>query len=821
MTKITLKPVQYYDIADIYEASVDNRPLIDISTNINTINTAISDLGFYQEVYANPDTEPAGGFSPLTCVFLGQNSRIYPIDISQSVVSIDYSKYPIYLVLASLGLSLYKCLAFSASFNFQTLFNKFLPDSVGSAIKVGPGGSLVDEIYFDLYYSDYNYQNIIVGKVLTPTTISFGGNQVSVVGDNRFLSKNRDDSTTGLITRYIQNDVNSTAFKSILVNTDNSGYPFTEYVNYIATPYGIDAERTPIYFTSAPLNVANGAFTTPNVEALLNEIHFAAPSISADTLTDIKYRSAGINVGSLLNFSETYLLHSQKLSANLEELTQSISTSLIFDSSASTTGLTAQFTSLLANFGTTAAGLTSTLVSASNTASGISFGSYSTGSGSILCHVTNNTPSNTVFTEDTNFFDMSSLLTGNALLVYNKGVAGSLILGASGPILLSSSVGAFYSNSPTKGFELANKQYVDMVGLSAANTAATRIPLAGALSDAPVTGGLYFDIKSNTDPNTVLQFDTLLRTDVRSTYPIEFKTLDNSGYQTLRADTPTTGVDNDVINRTFLATALDNLITNAIGSRYVRKDQQDTISAIKTFDTAGQIITQSSNPIVLNKQTGNNFVTIQTNATALCFTGLLGVDTAKLRSAQTVLSDDDATLTTKKFVVDQINLAKPMGSIFSIWGNAAPGPKTYLTGYVGWSYGTRGIYGEQSSTSFPSYFELVEDGALHYRGSETILLTVSLSCTSVQNILAGALSIAVVVRTGSTLKVVGHAVNGSYTETVNSTGHSQQGNTTTYTQTINYPNASYNGLVLLNQDDILYPVVSGCNSLSFSVIKAG
>ncbi len=834
MSKLTLNTVAYYDVNDIYEASVDNRPLYDISSNVDLLNTAIANLGFYQEVYANPDTEPAGGFSPLTCVWLGQNGRIYPIDISQSITVIDYTKYSIYLIIESLGSSKYKCLGFSASYSIQSLFNKFLPDSIGKAIKVGPGGTLVDEIYFDLYYANYGYQNVVVGKVLAPTMISFGGNQVSVLGDNRFLARNKDDSTTGLITRYIQNEDNSTAFKTELINTSNSQYPFTEFINYLYSPYGTAPERTPIYFTSTALTISGNSFTIANLDSVLNEVHFSSPSISADSLTDSKYRTSGVNIGTMLNYASNYLIHGKQLSTNLSESNQVINTSLTFDASNLSSGLCAQFSSAYANFGLTPDSMVSAVLSASSTtASGVVLGPYQSGSGSIICNLTNNISTDTEFGDsNANYFDMASTVSGNALLIYNKGVSGSVILGGTGPVILSSTTGAYYKNTPTKNFELANKGYVDSVGLSAANTANTRIPLAGTTSDAPATGGIYFDLKSNgTDPNTVLTFDTLLRTDVRSGYPVEFKTLNNSGYQILRGDTPQTGNNNDLITRSFLATALNNLITNAIGSRFVRTDAEDTITASKTFSDSSQIITQSATPLSLRKETGTDEIIIETDSTAVCFTGLNGLDTAKVRSSQTVITDDDATLTTKKFVMDQIEAAKPMGSLFSIWETEAPGATTYLSNYLGWAYGTRGKYGEQKSDSFSEWFEIVEDGALLYKGTETILLNINMSAVNSKqkNNTVGfnssarkdSLQISVLVKTGATVKQLLHATNGSYTETYTQHHGGKNDRDEEKTRTVYTGSSICSGLVMLRANDILYLLAKGAETVSLSLIKAG
>jgi hypothetical protein len=408
--------------------------------------------------------------------------------------------------------------------------------------------------------------------------------------------------------------------------------------------------------------------------------------------------------------------------------------------------------------------------------------------------------------------------------VYNKGAAGALVLGAAGPVILSSSTGVYYKNAPSKNYELANKGYVDSVGLSAANTASTRIPLAGTTSDVPATGGIYFDLKSNSiDPNTVLQFDTLLRTDIRSSYPIEFKTLTNSGYQVLRGDTPASGNNNDLVNRSFLATALNNLITNAIGSRFVRTDAEDTITGSKTFTDTAQIITQGSVPFTLHKGTEST-ITIEAEA-PIVFSGLSGLDTIKVQTAQTVSTDNDATLTTKKFVMDQIEANKPMGSIFSIWSSAAPGSQTYLANYIGWYYATRGKYGEQVADRFSTFFSLTEEGALQYVGNETILLNVSSMISTDQKFYgiqgSNSLEVSFLVRTGSAVKQVLHAVNAAYTETVTQHHGGKNDSDTEVERTRYATNASVTGLILLHKNDILYPLVRGGNKVNLSIIKVG
>ena len=41
---LTLTPLQYYSASDIYHYTVDNRPLVDVQTNLNSIKTALDPL---------------------------------------------------------------------------------------------------------------------------------------------------------------------------------------------------------------------------------------------------------------------------------------------------------------------------------------------------------------------------------------------------------------------------------------------------------------------------------------------------------------------------------------------------------------------------------------------------------------------------------------------------------------------------------------------------------------------------------------------------------------------------------------------------------
>lgn len=816
MSKVTLGTVKYYDPADIYSYEVDNRPLYDISANVELINTAIANLGFYQEVSANPETEPPGGFTPLTCVLYGQNGLLFPIDISQPVTTIDYAKFPIFLVIEKMGVSKYKCLAFSSAFNMPGLFNKFLPDSIGRAIKLGPGGSLVDEIYFDLYYSDYTYQNIIVGKVLTPSTITFGGNQVAVLGDNRFLAKNRDDSTSGLIVKIIQNDINSSAFKSILTNTAGSPYPFTEYINQTYAPIGSTPGRLPVYFTSLPLSITDGIFNG-NIDSLLNEVHFAAPSISASTHLDSKYKTAGVNVASLLGFSGSYLLHAKPLSINLSEVSQTLSTSLHFDSS-TTPALSAIFDSSLVNFGTNAQNLASTLTAAVSTASGLQLGPLNAeGTGAFVYHVTNNAPSDAIYSDsDQYYFPMSGLSGGSAVVFTNKGAGAqaAMVFSTQGPLVLDSNVGVFCIDPGTKPSSLTNRNYVDKMFTAAANSANSRIPLAGSTADAPITGSLYFDVKSNnTDTATVLEFDSLIASRIKSSYPVEFKALATSDFQTVRGATPSTGEDSDLTTRLYVQGKIDAAITTAVGTNFVTKAGPDSISGTKTFESTAQIITSAATPLVLNAPIGLSVISLATTAaTVVLEPSGVGL-TAKFETSATVDADPDNTLVTKKYMLDSVEAiasGKVGAPIYAIWNAGTRTTTTSLAAANGWGYATRGITPDTASANFLTAFDLVESGALLYKLDAPLVLQVNVSDARIVGLgpaFPGGIfrtQTAIITKSGGTTTIVARNIHQDDTD--GSSVNSLVG-------------SSCSAVVLLNKNDILYILSEQADTVSASLAR--
>lgn len=750
MSKISLTPVKYYDVADVYSFEVDNRPLYDLSENIDKLNTSLSSLGFYQEAYADIQSEPAGGFLPYTCAMCGSDGRLYPIDITLSALSLDYSKVPVYLVLENLGNSYYKCITFSASLNVSASFSKFLSDSVGRALKIGPSGTLVDEIYFDIYYSSGDYQNITVGKVLTASSISFGGNQVSILGSNGFLPKNKDAETTGLITRVMKNDVNSTSFRSTLSNTKSDSYLFTEYVNsqdngaFAGTP-----GRLPVYFSSRPLSIYNGSFTEKFLDSVLNEVHFASPSLSADTVADNKYKSAGINVRSLLDFANSYLVHSKPLSDKNNETVQTLSTSLLFDS-ADTSGLSISFGSSLAAFGVSGGKSSLNGMKTATGTSGLFFGTATANMS--LYHLTNTTLSTADFTgtsdADANSFPMSSLVDGSSTLLKVVGGIGALFgISSEGPVVLSSDVGVFCSKTPLLGHEISNKYYVDQSILSAINSANSKIPLIGATAEAPVTGSLYFDTKgSSTDTSLVLQFDTLSSAKIASAYPIEVKTLgDQSVYQSVRGITPE-DLSVDANPADFTTRAYINNLFNVIDggfSAYVSKSANDTITGIKTFSGAGKILAKSEEPITLEfpepltpPAPGTEFdINIPIiRAARLNFVGYDDSNTLsdagiKLTSGTTVDGDSSITLTTKGYVEAKIPsvIESTLGlPIFANWSqsnillSAANVPSLPTGWYSLTSAPTQYL-------NFTEFFSVNAQNGLTYHGDSSAIFSISVN----------------------------------------------------------------------------------------------
>lgn len=655
MSKITLPPVRFYDINDIYEYNVDNRPLKDISTNIDIINSQLDNLGFYQEYLANPETEPATGFAPMTVAYVGANKRLYPIDISLSPLVVDYTKAPIVLILGQdTSTQIYKALTFSSSLQVPSLFNKFLTESIGRAIKIGPGGSLVDELYFDLYYSNLNYQSIFVGKVLTPTTISFGGNQVNVLGDNRFLAKDRNDSSTGLITQYRDNQNTCVVNKGVVVNSALLSYPFAEYQISLGTSTGFSAQSpVPVYFTykSLSIDAVTGQFSTTG-NTNLNEIHFASPSVAASTDIDPKYTTAGVNVGSLQTFAEQYLLHSKVLSTSLSELSQDIATSLYFinDTNTSTViKINPMSYDIGANLDSSKSFPENIFSNISSTTSrGLVLGDYLGTSGGFFGSVLD-LHSTSVLSDSTSGVSLANTKGDTSLVLHAKN--SNLFVNVEGVLSLAAAEGVMYALTPSKDFELTNKLYVDQAVLSASDTAKTKIPLGGTTTDNPVTASLYFDTTASSEPATVLKFNSLIRTEIKSSNPIEFKTLLTSDYQVLRAETPSSGDPKDLVNRSTMEAFIGSSISGAIGSNFVTTaGAAQSITGFKTFTQTTTFT--NNNPIQINPTSGTE-VSISTTGNLVSFKNTTS-STVKISSSPTENTDAPEVLTTKGFVQDLI-----------------------------------------------------------------------------------------------------------------------------------------------------------------------
>ena len=781
MTKITLNPVNYYDINDVYSYEVDNRPLYDISSNIDIINNATALLGFYQELQANPDTEPANGFPNYVCAYVGANGLLYPIDISQSILVLDYATVPIYLIIKSLGSSKYSCISFSASLTINSLFNKFMAGAIGHGLKVGPGGALVDEVYFDLYYSVYGYQNIFVGKILTPTTISFGGNQVNILSDNTFLSKDMDDSTIGLITKYINNATSATALKNVLVNSASTQYPFIEYINQIGTTaIGFPASSLPVYFTSVPLQTnPDGSFVLSTVENVLNEIHFASPNVSGNSVTDSRFGTAGVNISTLFGFSQNYLLHSQTLSHSLSEISQNISTSLLFTSAtaSSTNGLFIQFDSVSNSFGldSTAFSNIPTAITAgmTTTANGIAFDTFKTsGLGAFVGYLSNSNLSTSTYSDSTTGGPAISALVGsNALALVCKSSAGNALISLDTDyLLLNTSVGTYYSKTASLAYEITNKGYVDAAVNAAINTAKSMVPLIGNSNTNPITGSLYLDLTSSSnitgDSSTVLQFNTMLVTAINSSNPVSFRTSDASAFQVVRGFTP---FDNDIITLptaddfatrnylqssdpggfvTFLTTALPSTAGLYLALGTLGSGSTQTVYGDKTF--IGTTSFQGTTLATLDSGAGSDTpcTIVCSNISTLTFNGSVNfrlqyATGVTIASPTTSGPDPDQySLIPRKYLDDNLSLmvntllgpgicgtwpwSKQIRTLGLPTGGTASGSGTIsLDGYL-WNFAVSSVAAEDGFSDsvdlttgqgpFWTYFSAATDGSLIFNG---------------------------------------------------------------------------------------------------------
>jgi hypothetical protein len=750
MSKISLNPVRYYDVTDIYTASVDNRPLKDISTNIGLLNDAIQSLGFYQELYASLDVEPPGGFTPYTCVAVTKANTLIPIDISLSLTTINYASLPLYLIIEPLGSSLYKCISFSSSLTLASNNNMFLAESIGKALKVGPSGTLVDEIFFDLYYGNLNYQQLIVGKILTQSSFSFGGNQVNTLGDNRFISKNRNDSTTGLVTRLIDVQDSNIAFASAimpdtLLGSGNTS-PHSLYINSVSgSSLQSTPSKSPVYFSylQLPVNNTTGDISG-NIENLLNEVHFSTIKMTP-TITGSTSLTTGINQAALLDFTSSYTLHGPDFSTALNETNQNVSTSLtLTQSSASINFTSTSNVNILSGLDPTLLVDSSVLAYASTPVSGVSFGNFKSDSltpslgGGWLGFMTYGIAAPGLIVDSNG---PSNLNGANAVVLYAKKASGNtspgsavLHLVSDGYVTLGAPNGVFYSNVPKLNYEITNKGYVDSSIKTLSDAALLKVPLAGTTTDAPITGTLVFDTTSSTAPNVVLSFNTLTSSEIHSNTRVEFKDA-SSALQIVCGRTP---IDNSAPDFSADAFTTWQYVENKVNSvtagsltSYVDKTTHQTITSIKTFaeknagsKDGGIIIGPTSSLQIQTPDLVDPFHRILTvpNDTTYFEVKTLDQTSVKIISSATLPTDPDGTLVTKDYVsgvvANQINASFDESAVYGIWVNHPVSlTTTAFPGFSGWRCLTQGAMPEMSANFVANFTGMGTSDGIVYTGT--------------------------------------------------------------------------------------------------------
>ncbi len=818
MSKFTLNTVNYYSPSDIYSFETDNRPLVDISSNIDILNSGMSQLGFYGEYTANPQFEPSGGFQPYTCVYVGSNGQLNPIDISTSKLVLDYTQYPIALILENNSPN-YQVLFFSASLPLPGS-SQFLSTSMGAALQIGPGGSLVDEYTFQLSYASYGYQNLYVGKILTPTSISFGGNQVSTLSDNRYLVKDREDSSTGLITELRDSQSSLISHKTVVSNSINLPYPYLEYQDSIGnySDYLLQQQPVPIYFTYTTLNEdpSSGQFTT-NVAQSLNELHFSTPTISSSSISD-QYLTAGMNIGSFLSYATNYLLHSVQLSNSLSEASQTISTSLVFDNTVNSSTILG-FNQILYDTGTTLDATSSypnTLLSnlQSTQLKGITFNTYSTGTGSFIGYVTDSNTLAAIPQTTINSLDITKLKNSHSLLIHSTATdsyLSNIFLISSGYISLSATSGVIYSNTPTLNYEITNKQYVDQAVLSAVGTAATKVPLAGNTSDTPITASLYIDATTSTEPSNVLKFNTLTNTDILSSNPVEFKALATSDYQVVRGLTlpDSTGNSNDFTTRSYVTTAISSAISGAIGTNYVTTSGgAQTISSAKTFSST--ITSQNTIPLAFSGS-GAGQLQITSDVSLISFIPSGTNTSVKLETSPTVSADADTVVVTKGYL-NSLLASNASVPCFGTWPWSTSLMKVTLTGtYYNWYNCTGGLPPTQQ-VNFNTLFTAASDGGWVYSGTSPAIFNISVAdgrWNGHGNFLNSGIvrtQTAIIAKLSGALVVLSAAID--QVDTAGDNVNTQVG-------------TSCSTSIQLNPNDIIYMVSEDSDHVSASIVKIG
>jgi hypothetical protein len=708
MSTLSLLPVRYYNETDIYDVSVDNRPLYDIVSNLQLLNNQLGNLGFYIEAKANPETEPVGGFTKNTCACVKENSLLFPIDITKSVVEIDYSKYPIVLILSKDSITgIYKCLSFSILYKVSEKAQAFLKSSIGNTLKVGFGGTLTDYFYFNQYCGGKGYQDITVGKILSTAEITFGGNQVGVLSDNNFLQKNYNDSTSGLVSVVRDNKESTVVLKTININTVNSPYVFAEYQSSSKPQFATTQSAVPIFFTNNDLvyNQVTGEFLDLDLNSKLNEVHFKSPTVTSSSSQDDIYNSAGITVGSLLDFAKNNLIHSANFSNAIPEIEQTVSTSLNFrfsDNNALT--LINNFPGIIRSIGNSVdqtTGITSSLLPTLGTTpiSGLTFGEYSDyGLGVYVGLIKDNPTGITRPTEDdeqalaesTGFktVTMTNLSNSSTFLIHAKSGSDSLsnlTLVADGYVILSGANGVHVLKQPKLDSELVNKKYADTLFKSVADTTVQKVSLAGTSDGNAISGFFEFNTTALTDSSTVLKFNTLGTTDIYSSSPIRLiDSTDTPQLQVLRIYTnsstlPTDSGWNaaDVINKGFLKFYVDAAIVSSAITPMVTVSGSvlQNITGPKAFTQFVTINDTTNHGRFLSIDSNSSNVFIDTSASYINlvdtsdFLSLADDSTpsVKLRTGATTGSDDTYVVTSKGYVDSAVAQVRSINH--DIWGN--------------------------------------------------------------------------------------------------------------------------------------------------------
>lgn len=734
MSEITLNPIRLYNDDDPYEVNADNRPLVDIRSNINTLNRRLGDLGFYLETKANPETEPVGGFSVNTCACIKENRLLYPVDITKPAAEVDYKNYPLVLVVDyDSATNLYKCLTFSILHKLDEKFKSFLVSSVGNPVKVGLGGKLVDSFYFDQYYSGKNYQDVVVGKIASASEIIFGGNQVATLGDNSTLAKNRDDSTTGLIAVVRDNKESNVVFRSLNVNTVDSPYVFAEMQNAYRSSFSTTSLPVPVFFTNSIIdyNQATGDILDLDLESKLNEVHFKSPRISTTNSSDVIYNTLGVTVKSLLEFSTANLLHSKPFSAALGEVGQEVSTLLTFSyTKEDQLALGCNFPAVAKSIGTqlnqTTGVSNSLLPTETDKLPGLTFGNYSQ-IGAYIGLVSDNSTGVTrpseadedALAESTKFktIKLSDLKDSSTFVIHAKSddsdKKSNISLYADGYVVLAGNGGGVHVfRQPTLDSEVANKKYVDIKLAAVTDSSIKKIPLTGSTDEEPIKGSLVFDVADHIEfPNRVLKFSCLTAAEIHSNCPVKLvdssTTQSSTTLQTLElhtnsalATTEAGWNDYEAVNKSYLKAYVTNLLSGSASTNpYVTTGGNDTqtISGKKKFTKALTVSDASGVSLVLDSQ----LPVISSLGHTVEFRNVDPSKPVKVRTAST--SDDDAatTVVTKDYVDSKVGGVD--SKIPTIWA-------TWVT--KDWSIGGIGANAapDKASDSFVEYVATATQG---------------------------------------------------------------------------------------------------------------